>query len=71
MTTIDWHRDALSLETRIGNEYRSTQNVRRFFRTHIGPHFKFTVEFMLWMRRNPALSLRAAIREWKRRYETV
>lgn len=69
MTTIDWHRDALSLETRLDNGYRSTQNVRRFFRRHIGPHFKFTVEFMLWMRQHVGLSLAAAIREWKRRYE--
>ena len=69
MTTIDWHRDRLTPETRIGNEYRSTQNVRRFFQAHIGQHFRFTIDFMLWMRTNPAMSLGAAVREWKRRYE--
>ena len=69
MTTIDWHRDALTPETRITNDYRSTQNVRRFFVARVGPHFRFTVDFMLWMRRSPGLSLAAAVREWKRRYE--
>lgn len=69
MTSIDWHHDALSLETRLDSGYRSTQNVRRFFRRYIGPHFKFNVEFMLWMRQHVGLSLAAAIREWKRRYE--
>ena len=68
MTSIDWHRDELSLETRLDGD-RSTQNVRRFFRRHIGAHFKFTVEFMLWMKQHAGLSLAAAIREWKRRYE--
>lgn len=69
MTAIDWHREHLTLETRITPDYRSTQNVRRFFRAHVGQHFRFTVDFMVWMRRNPGLSLRAAIREWKRRYD--
>ena len=69
MTSIDWHREPLSLETRITDSYKSTQNVRRFFRAHIGDHFKFTVDFMVWMRRSHGKSLRAAIREWQRRYE--
>lgn len=69
MTALDWHSAPLGLDTRITNDYRSTQNVRRFFRAHIGQHFHFTVDFMLWMRRNPGKSLGAAIREWKRRYE--
>jgi hypothetical protein len=69
MTSIDWHREPLSLERRITDSYASTQNVRRFFRAHIGNHFRFTVDFMVWMRRNAGMSLRAAIREWKRRYE--
>jgi len=65
----DWHRDMLTLETRIDSGYRSTQNVRRFFKRHIGAHFTFTVEFMLWIRQHVGLSLAAVIREWKRRYE--
>ena len=69
MMANDWHRDALSLETRLDNGYRSTQNVRRFFRRYIGSHFRFNVEFMVWMRQHVGLSLAEAIREWKRRYE--
>ena len=69
MSAIDWHCEHLTLETRITDDYRSTQNVRRFFRAHIGRHFHFTVDFMLWMRRNTGMSLAAAVREWKRRYE--
>src|SRR4026208_561031 len=68
-TSTDWHREPLSLETRITDSYKSTQNVRRFFRAHIGDHFKFTVDFMVWMRRNHGKSLRAALRERAGRQE--
>jgi hypothetical protein len=69
-TSFDWHRAALSLGTQITRDYRSTQNVRRFFKAQIGNDFRFTAEFMKWMRASPGKTLEAAVLEWKRRYRT-
>jgi hypothetical protein len=65
---FDWHSARLSLNTRITDDYRSTQNVRRFFKSQLGDDFRFTVEFMNWMKTNPGKTLKTAVREWRRRH---
>jgi hypothetical protein len=66
--TFDWHSEKLSLETRITKSYKNTQNVRRFFKLHIGDHFRFDVPFMAWMKSSEGKTLKAAIHEWRRRH---
>ena len=58
---FDWHSASLSPETVITNGYRNTQNVRRFFRNHLGSSFKFNIQFMKWMKDNVGKTLGDAI----------
>ncbi|MEI7803492.1 MAG: DUF6434 domain-containing protein [Bacteroidota bacterium] len=67
---FDWHKEPLQLSTIITDSYKNTQNVRRFFVTQIGSHFKFNREFILWMKQQQGKSLASVIAEWKKRYET-
>ena len=46
LKTFDWHSDPITRKTPITATYRNTQNVRRFFRTECGDHFKFDRAFM-------------------------
>jgi hypothetical protein len=69
-SSFDWHGAPLSLGTRITDDYKSTQNVRRFFKAQLGDHFHFTVEFMAWMKNGSGKTLKAAVLEWKRQYQT-
>ncbi len=70
MNAFDWHSAKLTLTTRITSSYKNTQNVRRFFKAHIGEHFHFTRPFMQWLTQNEGATLRSAIEEWKRQRET-
>ena len=47
---INWHSHILTLETTITKSYKNTQNVRRFFRLHLGDDFHFNREFMAWIK---------------------
>jgi hypothetical protein len=53
-------------ETKITDNYKNTENVRKFFDQQIGEHFKFNVRFMNWMKVNSGKTLQEAIEEWKR-----
>jgi len=64
---FDWHSEPLSLDTVITNSYKSTQNVRRFFRQHCGDDFHFDVLFMAFMKTSSGITLGEAVAEWKRR----
>ncbi|MEI7803556.1 MAG: DUF6434 domain-containing protein [Bacteroidota bacterium] len=66
---FDWHKEPLQLSTTITDNYKNTQNVRRFFVTQIGSHFKFNREFILWIKKQQGKSLAFAIAEWKKQYE--
>ena len=59
---FDWHSAPLSPETEITDNYRNTQNVRRFFHAHLGPDFKFSIAFMDWMKANTGKTLADAIK---------
>lgn len=64
---FDWHCEELTPETEITDSYRNSQNVRRFFKAHLGEGFKFNIAFMDWMRTNAGKTLADAIDEFKRR----
>ncbi len=63
---FDWNREELSLETELTDNYKNTENVRRFFEEQIGVQFKFDVKFMNWMKMNSGKTLGDAIVEWER-----
>ena len=63
---FDWHREPLTEKTVITDSYKNTQNVRRFFRRHADPGFKFNIAFMKWMKGNSGKTLGDAIAEYQR-----
>lgn len=65
MDKFDWHSDEISDNTRIDNSYRNTQNVRRFFKSKCGVHFKFDRYFMLWMKENIGKTMGDAVTKWR------
>jgi hypothetical protein len=64
MDEFDWHKDVILESTVITRSYKNTQNVRRFFKSNCGEHFKFDRNFMQWMKEAQGLSMGDAIREW-------
>ena len=56
-STFDWYAAPLFPETVITDNYRNTQNVRRFFKSAVGPVFKFNIAFMAWMKENTGKTL--------------
>lgn len=59
--SFDWHSAELTPQTVITDSYRNTQNVRRFFKAHIGADFKFNRPLMAWMKQNTGKPLSDAI----------
>lgn len=66
LSSFDWNHANLSEDTIITDNYKNTENVRRFFLTCIGKHFRFNVAFMNWMKTNIGKTLGDATAEWKR-----
>jgi hypothetical protein len=64
---FDWHRDRITRSTPVTRSYRHTQNVRRFFASQCGPHFKFDRPFMAWLKDGSSRTMGDAADEWKRR----
>ena len=67
MAEFDWHGGVITSQTRINDSYRNTQNVRRYFRSACGEHFKFDRDFMAWMKSAEGKTMGAAAKEWLRR----
>ena len=65
-SNCEWNSERLDLETKITDNYKNTENVRAFFISKIGKHFKFNVLFMNWMKQNIGKTLHDAIIEWNR-----
>ena len=63
---FDWHSARLTPETVSTDSYKNSQNVRRFFRAHLGDGFKFNIAFMNWMKTNAGATLADAIAEYRR-----
>ncbi|WP_299293719.1 DUF6434 domain-containing protein [uncultured Tateyamaria sp.] len=57
---FDWHSAPLDDATVITDNYRNTQNVRRYFKSTLGDGFKFNIAFMDWMKANAGATLRDA-----------
>jgi hypothetical protein len=47
----------LGRDTVITDNYRNTQNVRRYFIEHVDPAFRFNIAFMDWVRNNVGKTL--------------
>ena len=65
--TMDWHSAALTRNTPLDKNYRSTQNVRRFLISQCGEAFKFDRAFMAWIKGSEKLTLGDVADEWLRR----
>lgn len=63
---FDWNNQQLSLASEITDNYKNTENVRKFFQQQIGKQFKFNVKFMNWMKSNVGKTMSDAILEWER-----
>ncbi len=62
---FDWHAESLSRRTAITDNYKNTQNVRRFFQSEIGPDFRFNIAFMDWMKDNAGRTLSDACEAYR------
>lgn len=64
-STFEWHSAELTPETVLTDSYRNTQNVRRFFKAHLGPKFVFSIPFMAWLTENSGKTLNDACEAWR------
>ncbi|WP_310121607.1 DUF6434 domain-containing protein [Pseudomonas oryzihabitans] len=64
----DWHSALLTRATVIDENYKSTQNVRRFMIEECGEAFRFDREFMAWIRSDAPKTLGDVVDEWRRRH---
>lgn len=64
----DWHSALLTRATVIDENYKSTQNVRRFMIEQCGEAFRFDREFMVWIRSDAPKTLGDVVDEWRRRH---
>ena len=63
---FDWHCEVIDLDTVITDSYKNSQNVRRFFKAHVGENFKFNTTFMAWMKANVSKTMADAVAEYQR-----
>lgn len=61
---VDWGKGTLTIATIIDDGYRNTRNVRSFMQTHASQRFRFSNEFMGWMRTNAGRTLGDAVAFW-------
>ena len=45
--------DEISLDSRLGENFRCSEDKRAFFEKHLGKGFKFKVNFQKWLKANP------------------
>ncbi len=65
VSRFDWHCAALDPSTLITDNYKNTQNVRRFFRSQTDLNFKFNIAFMEWMKANTGKTLADAVTAYR------
>lgn len=63
---FDWHGGIINRDTPIGDDYRSTQKVRRFMHEQCGAAFRFDRPFMAWIRGGTPRNMGDVVDEWKR-----
>ncbi|MFS1466216.1 DUF6434 domain-containing protein [Vibrio lentus] len=67
MEKVDWHKNQIDENTLITDSYKTTQNVRRYFKSQFGDQFKFDRDFMLWMKNATGLTMGDAAQGWAKR----
>ncbi|MGF0334746.1 DUF6434 domain-containing protein [Ectopseudomonas toyotomiensis] len=67
MEKVDWHKNHIDDSTLITDSYKTTQNVRRYFKSKLGDDVKFDRDFMLWMKSATGLTMGDAWQEWVKR----
>jgi hypothetical protein len=65
---FDWHSAPLTRDTPVTQNYRNTQNVRRFMTEQCGPAFRFDRQFMAWICNDTDKTLGDVVDEWQRRH---
>lgn len=65
MSDFDWHSDLITSETPVTENYRNTQNVRRFLTVSCGPEFKFDRAFMAWVRNGDPKTMGEVAAQWR------
>lgn len=67
MEKVDWHKNHINDSTLITDSYKTTQNVRRYFKTKFSDELKLDRDFMLWMKSATGLTMGDAAQEWVKR----
>ncbi|SJL83890.1 DUF6434 domain-containing protein [Vibrio palustris] len=67
MEQVDWHKNHIDDDTVITDSYKTTQNVRRYFKSKFGEQFKFDRNFMQWMKDATGKTMAEACQEWSNR----
>lgn len=67
MVGFDWHGRVIEAATPVDENYRNTQNARRFFATVCGASFAFDRDFMAYLKDGQAKTMGDAAREWMSR----
>ena len=68
MSKFNWHSEPLSDQTIITKDFKNTQNVRRYFRSHFGESWKNNRIFMAWFKDNDGKTLKEVVEEFKNQY---
>ena len=71
MSNFDWHSEKISTDTPVTNNYKNTQNVRRFLTSIFGPEFKFNREFMTWVKDGTPKTMGNVASKWKHQYQQL
>jgi Domain of unknown function (DUF6434)/SAP domain-containing new25 len=66
ISSFNWSKEPLTLETKITDSYRNGPHVRKFFVEQCGTDFHFSIPFMKWMKENVGKNLKSAVKEWNR-----
>lgn len=61
VSNFDWANESLEPDTVITDNYKNNQNVRAFFKQHVGDHFSFNIDFMNFMKQSVGLTLQDAV----------
>ncbi|MEM1237225.1 MAG: DUF6434 domain-containing protein [Pseudomonadota bacterium] len=64
-SVFDWHKADLTDATILTDNYKNSQNVRRYFKSRLGDGFKFNIEFMAWLKTNAGKTLADACDEYR------
>jgi len=65
---FDWHSTPITRSTPVTDDYKNTQNVRRFLVEQCGAGFRFDRGFMAWVRNGEPKHMGDVADEWLRRH---